>query len=59
MSDSSVTKLSFSFSSVLGLCCVAWGSFVAMRRLSLDAESEATLVELRIWSITASEVAAH
>lgn len=59
MSDSLVTKLSFSFLSVLGLCCVAWGSFVAVRRLSLDAESEATLVELRIWSITASEVAAH
>lgn len=54
-----MTKLSFSFSSVLGLCCVAWGSFVAVRRLSLDAESEATLVELRIWSITVSEVAAH
>lgn len=54
-----MTKLSFSFLSVLGLCCVAWGSFVAVRRLSLDAESEATLVELRIWSITASEVAAH
>lgn len=54
-----MTKLSFSFLTVLGLCCVAWGSFVAVCRLPLDAESEATLVELGIWSIMASEVAAH
>ena len=44
---------------MLGLCCVAWGSFVAVCRLSLDAESVATLAELGIWSITAPAVAAH